>query len=149
MKRSMILICCLMIGLAASAQNAGRILLFDAAGVTSDTSRAISLKGEDQGFVQVVFTGLNCDTSQLKIGYTLADSLVVYPSSITGLDQPITLNKLAADPADPDDYLFTHTVKGKTNSVLGVNIPSWRPYYMVFTYRKACTAGKVYLIHRR
>lgn len=135
--------------LTATAQNAGKILLFDMAHVTGDSFRAISLKGEDMGFVQVVFTSLSCDTSRLKIGYSLTDSLVVYPSSISGLDQPITLNKLTVDPSDSTDYLFTHTINNKTNSVLGINISNWRPYYMVFTIKKPCNSGKIYLIHRR
>lgn len=149
MKRSMFVICCLVITMVVTAQNASRIEVFDLSGVEGDTSRAISLKGEDMGFVQLVFTSFSCDTSELKIGYTLSDTLVTYPSTISGLDQPVTLNKLAVDPSDPGEYLFTHTINNKTNSALGINIPSWRPYFMVFTLRKACNSGKLILIHRR
>jgi hypothetical protein len=149
MRKCVLIICCLVIALSASAQNAGKILLFNLSHVTGDSSRAISLKGEDAGFVQVVFTSTNCDSTVMKIGYSLVDTVITYPAVISGLTQPIILNKIAPDTNDTGHYLFTHELNNKTNSALGILVPDWRPYFMVFTVRKTCSDGEIWLIHKK
>ncbi|HLO59028.1 MAG TPA: hypothetical protein VK172_14875 [Lentimicrobium sp.] len=149
MKPILILFCCLVISLASSAQNAGKILLFDAATVTGSATKCIPLKSEDMGFMQVVFTSLDCDTSLIKVGYGLTDTVVTYPSTLSGLSNPIVLNKLATDPYDSGQLFFSHTVSGRTNCAFGIMVPQWRPYYLTFEYRKACNHGKIYLIYKK
>jgi hypothetical protein len=133
---------------ALIAQDAKKMELFNLQNIYGDTIRAIPIKGIDKGFVQIVFSSLNCDTAKIKIGYSLVDTLINYPATISGLSQPITLNKNAIDANDPHDKLFTHTVKNRTTSSLGIFIPQWQPYYMLFKLTNACETGKIYLIYK-
>lgn len=149
MKKSAFFAILMTCSLALSAQQSLKTTLFNLSAVSGTATRSIPMKGDENGFMQVVFTSASCDSMLMRVGYGLTDSIASYPTTITGLSQPILLDKAAPDPRDTSRYLFTHTIAGKTSSAFAIFVPQWRPSYVIFTIEKACLSGKVELLHRR
>ena len=125
---------------ALYAQEYTEILVFDISGVTTDTTRSISVKklGRDIGrLFEVDFTSTNCDLLSLNIGYSVSNEYPLFLDTIPNIQMPILLDKT----------VYSTTYKGVENNSVGLNIMPYDGNYLWINiiYNGGCTAGEIKL----
>lgn len=110
--------------------------LFNMSGVTGDTITSFSYKvgrGQQGALIEIVFTGVNCDSLGLDIGYGTNNLDPVFLDTIPGVHLPITLDKT----------VYTVTYKGVESNVVSVDISWYDANYIWIriTDKVTCTRG--------
>ena len=124
------------------AQEYEQITIFDMAGVTGDSTRVISLKIYEGGLIsEVEFASVNCNTLTLEVGYCLTETRPRYPSTFSGLTNPVTLDKTA----------ITRTYLGVESNGFVIDFSEYNANYLCFelTDDASCTYGEIILFYTR
>lgn len=132
----------LFIPFLAMAQEYNEIVVLDIAGVTGDTSRAVSFKVKEGGAnIEVDFTSVDCDLLQMNIGYGLSDNKPFFLDSVPGLALPATLDKT----------VYTNTFGGVESNGLSFSFLSYDSNYIWINIidNAGCTSGEIILRYKR
>lgn len=150
--KKFILLLATLISLSVSAQKPEKVLIFNAATMSSDTVTKVKAIGRptksDTRTVQYIFEDMDCDDNFFDVALGQQIDAPSYPATAGEISFPVALDTTATREAPNTDQLLfcRYPINGERVWNLLVNIPG-DAYYLFETFSKgSCTTGKIYRV---